>query len=58
MLKANYAGNNKGGRDVQVQNFRRVPVTDPRRGGVITNAAVLTMTSTPNRTPNLKQTPT
>ena len=46
MLKANYAGNNKGGRDVQVQNFRRVPVTDPRRGGVITNAAVLTMTST------------
>ena len=50
MLKANYAGNNKGGRDVQVQNFRRVPVTDPRRGGVITNAAVLTMTSTPTRT--------
>jgi len=50
MLKANYAGHNKGGRDVQVQHFRRVPVTDPQRGGVITSAAVLTMTSTPSRT--------
>ena len=50
MLKATYAGHNKGGRDVQVQHFRRVPVNDPRRGGVITSAAVLTMTSTPSRT--------
>ena len=50
MLKANYDGHNRGGRDVQVQHFRRVPVTDPRRGGVITSAAVLTMTSTPSRT--------
>jgi len=50
MLKANYAGHNRGGRDVQVQVFRRVPITNPRRGGVIANAAVLTMTSTPSRT--------
>ena len=50
MLKANYAGHNRGGRGHQVQHFRRVPVTDPRRGGVITSAAVLTMTSTPSRT--------
>ena len=50
MLKANYAGHNRGGRDVQVQIFRRVPITNPRRGGVIANAAMLTMTSTPSRT--------
>ena len=50
MLKANYAGHNRGGRGHQVQHFRRVPVTDLRRGGVITSAAVLTMTSTPSRT--------
>ncbi len=30
--------------------FRRVPVTDRRQGGVITNAAVMTMTSGPSRT--------
>lgn len=30
--------------------FRRVPVTDRRQGGVITNAAVMTMTSGPART--------
>ncbi len=30
--------------------FRRVPVTDRRQGGVITNAAVMTMTSNPLRT--------
>ena len=30
--------------------FRRVPVTDRRQGGVITNAAVMTMTSNPERT--------
>ncbi len=30
--------------------FRRVPVTDRRQGGVITNAAVMTMTSNPVRT--------
>ena len=51
MLKANYAGHNRGGRDVQVQLFKRVPVTDPRRGGLITSAAVLTMTSTPSPQP-------
>lgn len=50
MLRANYEGQATGGRDVQVQVFRRVPLDDPRRGGVITNAAVMTMTSTPTRT--------
>jgi hypothetical protein len=30
--------------------FTRVPASDPRYGGIITNAAVLTMTSAPTRT--------
>ncbi len=50
MLKANYAGNRKAPTEVQVQLFSRVPLDDPRRGGVITNAAIMTMTSTPTRT--------
>ncbi len=32
------------------RNFERVPATDPRYGGVITNAAMLSMTSGPKRT--------
>ncbi|MGB2500994.1 MAG: DUF1592 domain-containing protein [Mariniblastus sp.] len=35
---------------VGVLTFNRVPVTDRRTGGVITNAAVMTMTSGPDRT--------
>ncbi|QEG39186.1 DUF1592 domain-containing protein [Roseimaritima ulvae] len=35
---------------VTVLKFRRLPVTDRRIGGVITNAAVMTMTSGPERT--------
>ncbi len=50
MLRRNYEGQTNGGYDVQVQLFKRVPLDDPRRGGVITNAAVMTMTSTPTRT--------
>lgn len=50
MLRANYEGHSKAGSEVQVQVFRRVSLEDPRRGGVITNAAVMTMTSTPTRT--------
>jgi hypothetical protein len=50
MLRANYQGHSDGGHEVQVQIFKRVPLDDPRRGGVITNAAVMTMTSTPSRT--------
>lgn len=50
MLRSNYQGQAQGGHDVQVQVFKRTPIDDPRRGGVITNAAVLTMTSTPVRT--------
>ena len=50
MLRANYQGHSRAPKAVQVQLFKRVPVTDPRRGGVITNAAVMTMTSTPTRT--------
>jgi hypothetical protein len=50
MLRQNYEGQSNSGHEVQVQVFRRVPLKDPRRGGVITNAAVMTMTSTPTRT--------
>ena len=50
MLRQNYEGQSKSGHEVQVQVFKRVPLEDPRRGGVITNAAVMTMTSTPTRT--------
>lgn len=50
MLQQNYEGQSRSGHDVQVQVFKRVPLSDPRRGGVITNAAVMTMTSTPTRT--------
>ena len=50
MLKANYEGHRKAPIEVNVQLFKRVPLNDPRRGGVITNAAIMTMTSTPTRT--------
>lgn len=50
MLDAIYAGHFNGYHQVSVQEFKRKPLTDPRRGGVITNAAVMTMTATPNRT--------
>ena len=45
----------KGGKDMRSRDvysfaFRRVPVTDRRYGGVITNAATLTMTSAPDHT--------
>ena len=40
---------NRGG-GVTVLKFRRVPVSDRRSGGVITNTAVMTMTSGPERT--------
>lgn len=50
MLRQNYEGKSNSGHDVQVQVFKRVPLSDSRRGGVITNAAVMTMTSTPTRT--------
>lgn len=39
-----------GGGQVTTLTFHRVPVSDRRSGGVITNAAVMTMTSGPNRT--------
>ena len=39
----------KGG-GVALLTFHRIPVTDRRNGGVITNAAVMTMTSGPERT--------
>ncbi|MEM9367658.1 MAG: DUF1592 domain-containing protein [Planctomycetota bacterium] len=38
------------GNDVTVLTFRRLPVEDRRYGGVVTNAAVMTMTSGPKRT--------
>ncbi len=50
MLAANYRGEVSNRREVQVQTFRRVKLEDPKRGGVITNAAIMTMTSTPVRT--------
>lgn len=45
--KAVKSGNGGG---VTVLNFERIPVTDRRTGGVITNAAVMTMTAGPERT--------
>ena len=38
------------GGQVTTLNFHRVPLVDRRSGGVITNTAVMTMTSGPNRT--------
>ncbi|WDI42207.1 DUF1592 domain-containing protein [Bremerella sp. P1] len=38
------------GNDVTVLKFERVPITDRRNGGMITNAAIMTMTSGPQRT--------
>ncbi|MEO1614479.1 MAG: DUF1588 domain-containing protein [Planctomycetota bacterium] len=40
----------KAGNEVTVLPFKRVPITDRRSGGIITNAAVMTMTSGPERT--------
>jgi hypothetical protein len=45
-----FAGGKQGGGNVGVLRFQRVAVADRRNGGVITNAAVMTMTSGPNRT--------
>ncbi|MDG1896048.1 MAG: DUF1592 domain-containing protein [Fuerstiella sp.] len=50
MLRQNYDGKSESGHDVQVQVFKRVSLDDPRRGGVIANAAVMTMTAAPSRT--------
>ncbi|MCH2203263.1 MAG: DUF1592 domain-containing protein [Fuerstiella sp.] len=50
MLRANYEGHSEAGHDVVTQVFSRTPLSDPRRGGVITCAAVMTMTATPTRT--------
>ncbi|QDV50096.1 hypothetical protein Enr17x_21320 [Gimesia fumaroli] len=51
LLEAWYRDGKRGnpGSPVTV-NFRRVPVKDRRQGGVITNAAVMTMTSNATRT--------
>ncbi|MFT5468970.1 MAG: hypothetical protein ACI8UO_004083, partial [Verrucomicrobiales bacterium] len=50
-LLENWYRDGKGGRNaVTAIEFNRVPVEDRRQGGVITNAAVMTMTSGPNRT--------
>lgn len=35
---------------LQAREFHRVPIRDPRYGGIITNAAMLSMTSGPKRT--------
>lgn len=40
----------KVGTEVTILKFNRVPVADRRSGGLITNAAVMTMTSGPDRT--------
>lgn len=45
----NKPGRSSGG-GVTMLTFHRVPVTDRRSGGVITSAAVMTMTSGPERT--------
>jgi len=51
LLQSWYRDGGKGGsRPPTVIPFKRVPVTDRRQGGVITTAAVMTMTSSPVRT--------
>ncbi len=50
LLKSVYEGAKQRGLVPQTISFMRVSVKDPRWGGVITNAAVMTMTSNPNRT--------
>ncbi len=51
LLEAWYRdGGAAGRRPPTVIPFKRVPVTDRRQGGVITTAAVMTMTSSPVRT--------
>ncbi len=50
LLKDWYHKTGKGRVEVIDIKFRRVPITDRRWGGVITNAAVMTMTSSPVRT--------
>lgn len=47
---ATKSADGKGGAAVGVLSFKRVPIADRRTGGVITNAAVMTMTSGPERT--------
>ncbi len=40
---------------VQGEEFRRVELSDPRRGGVLTQASILTITSNPERTSPVKR---
>jgi mono/diheme cytochrome c family protein len=40
---------------VQGNQFRRVALSDPRRGGVLTQASILTITSNPERTSPVKR---
>ena len=49
LLTAAYMGK-VGKREDKILTFKRVPLEDRRWGGVVTNAAVLTMTSSPVRT--------
>lgn len=49
-LRSKVAKPGQRGGGVTVLTFQRVPITDRRAGGVITNAAVMTMTSGPERT--------
>ncbi|MEP3477927.1 MAG: DUF1592 domain-containing protein [Fuerstiella sp.] len=42
--------NRRGQSDVATLGFHRIPVTDRRSGGILTTAAVMTMTSGPERT--------
>jgi len=43
-------GKRQNGGAVAALTFKRVPITDRRVGGIVTNAAVMTMTSGPERT--------
>ncbi len=49
-LRAAYHPGNAAKQEVTALNFQRMPLEDRREGGVITNAAVMTMTSGPERT--------
>ncbi|MDA7526083.1 DUF1592 domain-containing protein [Verrucomicrobiales bacterium] len=49
-LRTAYEGTEPKDQSTQTLVYKRIPMDDPKRGGIITNAAVMTMTSDPEHT--------